>query len=100
VAKELSRAKAGYREPFAGLRVFAGCAVESGWAPDCGKQEIFKNVGVRSRRTQGGHEGLQAGVELWLSQGTHSAELPRSVVSKREWRNWPDRSAYNGGSGC
>ena len=30
---------------------------------DHGRQEIFKNVGVRSRRTQGGHEGLQAGVE-------------------------------------
>ena len=30
---------------------------------DRGTQEIFKSVGARSRRTQGGHEGPQADVE-------------------------------------
>jgi hypothetical protein len=39
---------------------------------DRGRQEIFKNGGVRSRRRQGGHEGLQAGVEC----GCRGARTP------------------------
>src|ERR1017187_6126448 len=63
VAKELSRAKGCYRVPFAVLRRIRGVRRGVRMGSDHGRQEIFKNVGVRRRRTQGGHEGLQAGVE-------------------------------------
>jgi hypothetical protein len=64
VAKQLSRAKGCYRVPFAVLRRIRGVRRGVRMGSDHGRQEIFKNVGVRSRRTQGGHEGLQAGLNV------------------------------------